>query len=211
MDQNESGKRCLRVGITGGIGSGKTTACRIFVALGVPVYDADFWAKWLIVNAPGIKSAIVSLFGPEAYCPDGSYNRTYVAAIVFKDAAKLALLNAAVHPAVEQHSRDWHQRQADAGRPYTLKEAALLVENGSYRHLDKLIVVTAPEQLRIQRVMQRDGLSEAAVRARMRQQLPQEQKDAAADYLIHNDGRSSLVQQVWHIHQKLVALAYSDF
>jgi len=195
----------LRVGITGGIGSGKTTVCRIFEALGVPVYDADYWAKWLIANDPEVRAAMIALFGPEAYLSDGTYNRAFVAALVFSDAEKLAALNAAVHPAVERHSRAWHERHAQAGHPYTLKEAALLVESGSHRFLDALIVVTAPEEIRVRRVVQRDGVPEAAVQARMRNQMPEDEKTVLADFLIVNDGQHLLIPQVWAVHRKLVA------
>ncbi len=196
----------LRVGITGGIGSGKTTVCRIFEALGVPVYDADYWAKWLIVHDPEVRTAIVGLFGAEAYLPDGAYNRPFVAAIVFENPEKLAALNAAVHPAVERHSRAWHEQQARAGYPYTLKEAALMVESGSHRFLDALIVVTAPEEIRIRRVMERDGISEATVRARLRNQMPEAEKEALADFLIVNDGKHLIIPQVWVVHRSLLML-----
>lgn len=196
----------LRVGITGGIGSGKTTVCRIFEALGVPVYDADYWAKWLIVHDLEVRTAIVGLFGAEAYLPDGAYNRPFVAAIVFENPEKLAALNAAVHPAVERHSRAWHEQQARAGYPYTLKEAALMVESGSHRFLDALIVVTAPEEIRIRRVMERDGISEATVRARLRNQMPEAEKEALADFLIVNDGKHLIIPQVWVVHRSLLML-----
>jgi len=199
----------LRVGITGGIGSGKTTVCRIFEAFGVPVYDADYWAKWLIVNDPEVRTAIVGLFGPEAYLPDGTYNRPFVAAIVFENPEKLAGLNAVVHPAVERHSHAWHGQQVHAGCRYTLKEAALMVESGSHRFLDALIVVTAPEEIRIHRVMERDGVSEAAVQARLRNQMPEAEKVALADYVIVNDGLHLLIPQVWAVHRNL--LAFRDF
>lgn len=203
-------KPCQRVGITGGIGSGKTTVCRIFESLGVPVYDADYWAKWLIVNDPAVKQSIIDIFGPGAYLPDGAYNRSLVAGIVFQEPNKLAALNAAVHPALEQHSRAWHERQAVAGYPYTLKEAALLIESGSQRYLDSLIVVTAPEDLRIRRVMERDGISEAAVRARLRNQLPEEEKVRLANYLIINDGERLLLPQVWQIHRELLGNSWQN-
>jgi len=195
----------LRVGITGGIGSGKTTVCRIFETLGVPVYDADYWAKWLIANDPEVRAGIVALFGSDAYLPDGTYHRAFVAAIVFNDPEKLAALNATVHPAVERHSREWHDQQALAGHAYTLKEAALLVESGSHRFLDALIVVTAPEEIRIRRVMERDGISEPAVLARMRSQMPEAEKVALADYLIVNDEQHLLIPQVWAVHRELLA------
>lgn len=195
----------LRVGITGGIGSGKTTVCRLFAVLGIPVYDADYWAKWLIEHDPQVRREVVALLGPEAYRPDGAYDRAYVAQRVFADAALLAALNAIVHPAVERHSRAWHEQQAPTGCPYTLKEAALLVESGSHRFLDALIVVTAPEAVRIHRVMARDGATEADVRARMQRQAPEAEKVALADFVIVNDGQHALIPQVWAVHQALIA------
>jgi dephospho-CoA kinase len=195
---------CLRVGITGGIGSGKTTVCHLFEALGVPVYYADYWAKWLTTNDTAVKNAIMELFGAAAYLPDGTYHRAEVARQVFSDKEKLARLNAILHPAVEQHGQSWHRDRAAEGHAYTLKEAALMIESGSYKHLDQLIVVTAPEMLRIQRVMQRDGLTEAEVRQRMSHQLPESEKIKLADRLIHNDGSESLIQQVWSLHRSLI-------
>ncbi len=197
----------LRVGITGGIGSGKTTVCRLFAVLGIPVYDADYWAKWLIEHDPQVRKEVIALLGPEAYRPDGAYDRAYVARRVFADAALLAALNAIVHPAVERHSRAWHEQQAQTGCPYTLKEAALLVESGSHRFLDALIVVTAPEAVRIRRVMVRDGATETDVRARMQRQAPEAEKVDLADFVIVNDGQHALIPQVWAVHQALLARA----
>lgn len=195
----------FRVGITGGIGSGKSTVCRIFhEALGIPIFYADIWAKKLINYDPDLRKGIIDLFGAEAYTPDGAYNRPFVAKIAFSDPAKLAALNALVHPAVEAESLDWHQHQAELGCPYTLKEAALLVESGGYKHLDLMIVVTAPEALRIQRVMDRDRLTEEEVRARMRGQLPEEDKLKLADFILINDGLQMLLPQVWEIHQAIL-------
>lgn len=197
-------QKCLRVGITGGMGSGKTTVCKIFESLDIPVYYADDEAKWLINNDEELKKGILEIFGEEAYTPQGEYNRPFVAKIVFEDKEKLAALNALVHPAVERHSRAWHETWATAGKPYTLREAALMVESGSYKFLDLLIVVTAPEDLRIQRVMQRDGATEQEVRARMKSQLPEEEKVKLADFVIVNDGQRALIPQVWQIHQAIL-------
>lgn len=206
MREHGRNTTCLRVGITGGIGSGKTTVCSIFETLGIPVYNADYWARWLITNDPELRQAISSLFGADAYLPDSTYNRGYVAGIVFREPAKLAALNAAVHPAVERHSLAWHLDHAQTGVPYTLKEAALLIESGSHHHLDQLIVVTAPENLRIQRVVERDKISADAVRARIKSQLPESEKERLADFVIRNDGEHSLVQQVFAVHQALVRI-----
>jgi dephospho-CoA kinase len=194
---------CLRAGITGGIGSGKTTVCQIFETLGVPVYYADHWAKWLVVHDAALRAAIEGEFGRKAYTAAGEYDRAYIAGVVFADATRLQALNALVHPAVERHAAAWHGEQAALGHAYTLKEAALLIESGSYRHLDRLIVVTAPEDERIRRVMQRDGLDEAAVRARLRSQLPETEKVALADLVIVNDGRQALIPQVLAVHRAL--------
>jgi dephospho-CoA kinase len=197
----------LRVGITGGIGSGKSTVCAMFEVLGVPVYYADDRAKALITDDPSLRKGIVALLGEKAYFPDGTYNRAFVASVVFADPEKLAALNALVHPAVERDSRLWHEDRAREGHAYTLKEAALLVEIGAHAYLDALIVVTAPEALRIQRVVQRDGVEVADVQARMARQLPEKDKVVLADYLVVNDGAHRLTPQVWNIHRQLTARA----
>lgn len=197
----------FRVGITGGIGSGKTTVCRIFESLGVPVYDADYWAKWLLNHDPALVKSVREIFGEGAYDASGAYDRAFVAREAFQNREKLLALNAVAHPAVEQHSRAWHAEQTKQGALYTLKEAALMIESGGHRHMDFLIVVSAPEEIRIQRVMERDGASEDQVRARMQHQMPAAEKEALADALIVNDGQHSLVQQVWQLHQILLERA----
>ncbi len=200
-------QKSLRVGITGGIGSGKSTVCRIFESFGIPIYDADYWAKWLLNHDKALKTAVTKIFGPEAYTTNGDYNRPFIAQQAFSNPEKLAALNAVAHPAVEKHGLAWHEAKTAEGHPYTLKEAALMIESGSYQHLDCLIVVNAPEALRIERVMKRDNISEAQVRARMQHQLPEEEKVALADFVIVNDGQHSLVQQVWKLHQSLLEQA----
>jgi len=195
---------CFRVGITGGIGSGKSTVCRIFETLGIPIFYADIWAKHLLNFDPDLRAGVTAIFGPEAYTPAGEYDRPAVARMAFGQPEKLAALNALVHPAVEAESLRWHEDQQAEGAPYTLKEAALMIESGSHRHLDFLIVVTAPEPLRIQRTMLRDGLSEEQIRARIRNQLPESEKVALADFLIQNDGTRHLIPQVMDIHQALL-------
>jgi dephospho-CoA kinase len=194
----------LRVGITGGIGSGKSTVCRIFESLGIPVYNADYWAKWLLSHDHVLKKSVIHIFGEEAYASNGDYDTQYVSRAVFSDPEKLSALNAVAHPAVEVHSRAWHSDKIKEGYPYTLKEAALLVESGGYKQIDFLIVVTAPEPLRIKRVIERDHTTEAQVRSRMQFQLPEMQKVMLADGIIVNDGQHSLVQQVWRLHHILL-------
>ncbi len=196
--------QCLRVGVTGGMGSGKSMVCKMLHTLGAPVYDADTWAKWLLHLDESIKKGVIGIFGPEAYDAQGAYQRAWIAGIVFQDAGKLAALNALVHPAVEQHSRAWHEDWARRGSTYTVKEAALMIESGSYRHLDFLIVVAAPEALRVQRVCHRDQLTEEQVRARISKQMPESEKIKLADFVIHNDGKQMLIPQVWEAHQLIL-------
>jgi dephospho-CoA kinase len=191
----------LKIGITGGIGSGKTTVCSIFETLGIPIYYADDRAKRLMTDDTTLVAAIQNLFGATAYHADGALNRPYIAQIVFNEPAKLQALNALVHPAVRRDAQNWHENQLNT--PYTLQEAALLFENNSYKLFDKIIVVTAPQEVRLQRVLQRDKVDSKAVLARMAQQLPETDKINKADFVIYNDGKTLLVPQVMAIHQKL--------
>ncbi|HMQ47901.1 MAG TPA: dephospho-CoA kinase [Saprospiraceae bacterium] len=193
----------LKIGITGGIGSGKTTVCKIFETLGIPVYYADEQARRLMVEDPTLVQNIRQLLGEGAYTESGQLNRAYIAQQVFQDKSLLQQLNQLVHPAVALDGLHWHESQT--GVPYTLKEAALLIESGSYKQLDYLIVVTAPEAIRLERVMQRDQVESAAVLARMKQQLPESEKIALADFLIDNNGQHPLIPQVLTIHQQLLA------
>ncbi|MBK8704887.1 MAG: dephospho-CoA kinase [Saprospiraceae bacterium] len=192
-----------KIGITGGIGSGKTTVCRIFETLGIPIYYADERAKWLMNHDKKLVAAIKELFGSDAYTVEGELNRKYLAQLAFNDRSLLQHLNAIVHPAVFEDGERWFQQQSHA--PYALKEAALIYESGGYTQLDGVIVVTAPEPLRIQRVVARDNSTEEEVAARINQQMPEAEKVARADYLIYNDGEHPLIPQVMAIHQRLSA------
>ncbi len=192
----------LKVGITGGIGSGKTTVCKIFETLGIPVYYADDRAKALMVEDEKLISDIKSIFGEEAYLPDGELNRKHIADIAFHNPLKLKELNAVVHPAVLEDGNRWHAEQKDA--PYTLKEAALIFESDSYKHLDKIITVFAPQNVRLERVILRGGnLTKQDIEARMAKQLPEEEKIKRANFIIYNDGEQALIPQVLKIHQLL--------
>jgi dephospho-CoA kinase len=195
-------KKILKVGITGGIGSGKTTVCKIFETLGIPVYYADDRAKWIMVNDPQIVSGVKKLFGNEAYFEDGSLNRKHIASKAFKDKSKLQKLNYLVHPAVGKDGIDWHNSQKEV--PYTLKEAAIMFESDNYKLLDKTITVYAPKETRIERVMKRDGSTRAEIESRMNRQMPEEEKVKLADFVIYNDGEKLLVDQVLAIHTELI-------
>ena len=170
------------IGLTGGIGSGKSTIARLFAALGIAVYDSDTEAKKLINTSAEIKKRIVEVFGAEAYA-EGVYNRAYIADIVFRNPDKLAVLNSIVHPVLADDFNQWVALQTS---PYVIKEAAILFESGSYKNCDFIITVTAPEALRISRCMSRDGSTEAQVRARMAQQWTDAQRIALSDAVIEN-------------------------
>ncbi len=191
-----------RVGITGGIGSGKSTVCVVFEQLGIPVYYADQQAKWLMVHDERLREGVVVLLGAEAYLPKGQLNSRWIAGRVFQQPALLQQLNALVHPVVATHSEQWHASQSSV--PYTLYEAALLFESGGYQKMDSMITVTAPLPVRIERVMQRDHCSREEVEARIARQLPEEEKVARANFVIVNDGQHSLISQVLHIHHSLL-------
>lgn len=192
----------LKVGITGGIGSGKSTVCHIFELLGVPVYYADTRSREL-VNAHGpVRSAIISLLGEEAY--DGAVqNRAFIARKVFGNPDLLQQLNGIIHPAVAENFNTW---SAGFEVPYLLKEAAILIESGSYKQLDELIVVTAPEEVRIRRVAKRDAATTEEIRRRMSHQLSDVERLAYADFHISNDDRDMLIPQVLGINRQLLAL-----
>lgn len=192
----------LKIGITGGIGVGKSVVARIFKILGVPTYDADKEAKAIMYTNDQVRAALVDTFGKEVYHADGSLDRAWLSARVFSNETELKKLNAIVHPAVIQAGEDWADAQTTA---YSLKEAALLFESGSYKALDYCILVSSPEDVRIQRVMARDGVTEAAVRQRMSKQMPEAEKEALADFIIYNDDEHSLIEQVMQLHQQFLS------
>lgn len=189
------------VGLTGGIGSGKSTVGKIFSAMGVPVYNADLEARWLSDNDPVIIDGLVALFGDDIYRA-GVLQRPVLAGYVFNDANLLQKVNAIIHPVVESHFLAWAARQGHA--PYVVKEAAILVENGGYQRVDHLILVVAPEALRIQRVQRRDGVSYDQVKARINNQMRDDQKMKFADSVIYCDEHHLVIPQVINIHQKFV-------
>lgn len=192
----------ILVGVTGGIGSGKTTVCRIFETLGIPTYDADSQAKKLMLEDVSLKARIVAQFGNEAYMEDGTMNRAHLAKTVFSNTDKLSKLNALVHPAVAKDFENWVSLQDSK---YVIKEAALLIESGSYKHLDQLINVNAPIDLRIKRVKQRDTFrSENEIRKIINNQLSEEERNNKADYVITNDESDFLIKQVLELHEMFI-------
>jgi len=195
----------LKVGITGGIGSGKTTICKVFETLGIPVFYADAVAKQLMITDLILVEGVKEAFGAASYSSTGILNNQHIANIVFNNKAELEKLNSLVHPAVFRAFDTW-EKEMSPSVPYTLKEAALLFESGSYKMCDKNILVTAPLSLKLARVMQRDGVTEAQVQARMDKQFTDEQKAKMADYFIDNTENSSVILQVLDLHQQFLQL-----
>jgi dephospho-CoA kinase len=187
----------LRIGITGGIGSGKSTVSKIFEVLGVPVYYADDASKRLMNEDEELKEKLRSVFGEGVYV-DGKLNRQYLSSIVFNDPLKLALLNSIVHPATIKDAEDWMLQQT---APYAIKEAALIFESGSQEYLDKVIGVYAPAAVRIHRVMQRDNVTKEEVLGRMSKQIDEDIKMRLCDYVIKNDEQELLIPQVIKLHE----------
>ena len=195
----------LVVGITGGIGSGKSLVCRLFSLLGVPVYLSDEQARYLTDNDPQIRQQLISLFGPLSYMSNGLLDRKRLSEIVFQDSEALKRLNEIVHPVVREHFRLWVKQNNRAS--YVIQEAAILCESGLYRDMDQVITVTAPLDLRIERVMARDGVLREAVLARIENQMPQEQKEKRSQFVIVNDGVELLIPQVLKVHALLKQMA----
>lgn len=193
----------LRIGLTGGIGSGKSTVAHIFKVLGIPVFDADSAARQLMETDPGLRTALIEKFGPDTFT-NGRLNRKYLASIVFKDALKLEKLNALVHPFAIAAAEKWSAEQVSV---YTIKEAALFFESGSAIGIDYMIGVSSPEHLRIKRIMNRDGINRDEVIARMKRQIPEDIKMRLCDFVIVNDEQQLLIPQVLELHERFIKKA----
>ncbi|HUM98448.1 MAG TPA: dephospho-CoA kinase [Chitinophagaceae bacterium] len=193
----------LKIGLTGGIGSGKSTVAKIFETLGIPVYYADDAAKELMNTDPDLKELIIKNFGSNVYT-DNKLNRSYLASIVFADKLKLEILNSLTHPATINAANEWIALQKG---PYIIKEAALLFESDAHKHLDAIIGVSSPIALRMKRVMQRDNLTEEDVQKRINRQMDEAEKMRRCDYIIHNDESTLLIPQVLALDKKFRAMA----
>ena len=196
---NKSVKKNIIIGLTGGIGSGKSTIAEIFTTLKIPVFNSDLEAKQLYSH-PEVKQQIITLFG-NVYNSENQLDKKALANIVFNDDKKLQQLNNIIHPAVKKLFDTWVNKNNHA--PILIKEAAILIESGAAKQVDKIIVVTAPKKERIKRVMQRDNVAEKEVVARMNKQLPEEKLIAQADFIIKNDNKQLVIPQVLEILKKL--------
>jgi len=193
----------LRIGLTGGIGSGKSTVARIFEVLGIPVYDADSASKKLMIENNELKNQIKNSFGKGAYT-DGELNRRYLAEQVFSDSQKMALLNSLVHPTTIKDAEQWMKKQK---APYLIKEAALIFESGSQKQLNYVIGVKSPLALRLQRTIQRDNVNTEQVKARIEMQMDEAIKMSLCDYVIINDEQQMILPQVLELHEKFLKMS----
>lgn len=194
----------FKVGLTGGIGSGKSYVAKRFMSLGIPVYFADKEAKRLMIQDKQLKAAIKDLLGMKAYHPNGRLDRAYVASKIFEDRKLLLGINKLVHPAVKIDFVGWAEKQ---NAPYVLEESAIIFENKLDKYFDQVILVTADEAIRIKRVIKRDKITRNQVLARINQQLPDEKKMALANFIIYNNEDKSLSYQIEAIHTALLKLA----
>jgi dephospho-CoA kinase len=190
----------LRIGITGGIGSGKSTVAGIFSVLGIPVYNSDDASKRLMAEDENLKRNILESFGESSYV-NGMLNSKYLAAQVFEDSKKLALLNSLVHPATINDARQWMEKQKSV---YVIKEAALIFESGSNEFLDFVIGVQSPRELRIERALKRDNVTREEIEARMKLQMDEDEKMKKCNFIIVNDEQQMLIPQVLSLHEKFL-------
>jgi dephospho-CoA kinase len=194
----------LKVGITGNIGSGKTTVSKVFELLGVPVFYADDQAKDVMVQDAELIAGIKQAFGNEAYFEDDTLNRKHIAGIVFNNETELQRLNALVHPAVFRAFDNWVEQQS---APYVIKEAAILFESGSDKDCDRTLMVAAPLELRLQRILQRDNITRAEAESRNARQFSDEKKIALANDVICNDDTELVIPQVLKLHELYLSLS----
>lgn len=197
----------LKVGVTGGIGSGKSAVCSVMEQLGIPSFNADTESKRLMTSNKSLILEVIDIVGPDAYIVDdlGNYtlNRPYVASQIFSDRERLEQINRAVHPRVREAFTQWSTDQSKLNRPYLLFEAAILIETGLYKSLDYTILVTAPESMRIARAMERDGVSYDSVESRVKRQMADEEKLPHCKYVIDSGERELIIPQILRIDREI--------
>ncbi len=197
----------LKIGVTGSIGSGKTTVCKIYETLGIPVYYADNRGNYLLQNNENVKAKVLSAFGEGIYGPGHIIDRALLAEMVFNSPAKLSTLENIIHPAVFDDFNEWFASQKS---PYIVKEAALLFEAGTYKELDKIITIAAPLETRIQRVISRSQITREQILSRESRQWLEEKKIEMADFVIYNNDRQLLMPQVLELHKVFLSLNHEQ-
>lgn len=195
----------IKIGITGGIGSGKSLVCQIFYILGIPVYYADEEAKKLMISDPDVRKELVELAGTEVYIETG-LNRPFLADLIFNNKAMLEKLNRIIHPRIAEHFKKWCLLYT--GSPYIIHESAILFESGLSEEFDKIIAVAAPEPIRINRVLSRSNMDRMKIIAIIKNQLPEDDVTKRSDYIINNDDLTLVIPQVLDLHKKFLFLNY---
>ncbi|WP_321515744.1 dephospho-CoA kinase [Marinifilum fragile] len=190
----------LKIGLTGGIGTGKSIVAEVFKLLGIPVYVSDKEAKRLMIESDEIRTKLIERFGPDVYTMDHFLNRKYLADIIFNNPKALQDVNAIVHPVVRNDFQSWSEKQQSQ---YVIQESAILFDTGLYKNFDKIICVTADEELRVKRVMDRDGVDANAVKERMKNQLAESVKIEKSDFVIYNNS-GLILPQIMEIHKELM-------
>jgi len=193
----------LKVGITGGIGSGKSVVCRVFATLGIPVFNADDASRYLLDSDVSLQASVKALLGNDTFT-NGKLDRARIASIVFNDPSKLTALNELIHPATIRYGEEW---MAGQNAPYAIKEAAIFFESGSYKAMDVMVGISAPLELRITRAMQRTGSSRQQMLDRIARQMDEDEKMKRCEYVIVNDGEQAIIPQVLQLHQALLGKA----
>ena len=188
----------LKVGITGGIGSGKSIVCEVFKHFGIPVYYADIEANNLIISDKNIKKQLIEHFGKKIYSRN-QLNKSRFSSIIFNDKKALQKVNSIIHPVVRQNFKDWIKKNKD--KKYIIKEAALLFESGTYQDLDEIITISAPEHIKIKRIMNRDKTDKESVQKRIRNQISDTEKIRKSDHVIYNNGSQLILPQILSLHK----------
>ena len=192
----------IKIGITGGIGSGKTVVCKIFATLGIPIYYADSEAKKITNTNKTIRARLISNFGKDIYLPSGKLNKPKLSGIIFKNKQALQKVNSIIHPIVREHYHKWlleHQKE-----PFTIKEAAILFETGTYKELDKIITVICPKEIRMKRIQDRDNISKEEIIRKINNQLSDDERIQRSDYIIYNDEKQLLIPQVLNNYELII-------
>jgi len=200
----------LKVGVTGGIGSGKTLICNVFKALHVPVFDSDTEAKKILVSNSLVKTQLCNYFGNSIYLPDGNINRPVFASIIFSHKNELEKANSIIHPVVREYFNEWIQARKAEGAIYVIQEAAILFESGAYKNLDKIITITANEATRIQRIIARDRCTLEKANERIRNQMNDSEKINRSNYVIVNNMDSIVLEQILSLHNSFLSISKSS-
>jgi len=195
----------IKVGLTGGIGSGKSTVCELFSILGIPVYVSDFRAQQLMISNNKIINTLKQTFGNDVYLSNGMLHKEKLTKLVFESTETRQTINSIVHPVVAKDFSDWCSNQADSV-PYVLQESALLFESGQWKQHDKIITVTCPLDERIERIMNRDNCSEIMARNKIKSQMSEEEKAAKSTFCIESSSKRLIIQNILHIHQQLITI-----